>query len=349
MISQRDTLKAFTDAAADAVARAIAAVQRDAQKERELRDAEHRARLAELDGRVLSVIDLERKLTERLATLKDGEPGPAGKNGRDGFSLRDFDTELLTDGKTVRFKFLQNGTDDSYEYEEHHDLKFAVRDGVDGKDGTDGIPGVDGKDGSPGRNGADGLPGQNGRDGVDGKDGERGPEGSPGKLPTVKAWEDRVFYEGDVVAIDGRSFQALRDTGREPPHVDWICIAERGADGADGKDGTDGQDGRSFRVRGTWLEIVDDYRSLDVVALNGASFIAKRDNPGACPGEGWQMIAGQGKRGQPGQKGDRGERGEAGLPVVAAQIDGEGILTLTNGDGSQVTCDLYPLLSKLAH
>jgi hypothetical protein len=60
------------------------------------------------------------------------------------------------------------------------------------------------------------------------------------------------------------------------------------------------------------------------------------------------MMAAQGKRGQPGQKGDRGERGEPGLPVVAAEIGPDGILKLTNGDGSQVDCDLYPLLSKLA-
>jgi len=29
-------------------------------------------------------------------------------------------------------------------------------------------------------------------------------------------------------------------------------------------------------------------------------------------------------------------------------IDGEGLLTLTNADGSTVECDLYPILTKLA-
>jgi hypothetical protein len=29
------------------------------------------------------------------------------------------------------------------------------------------------------------------------------------------------------------------------------------------------------------------------------------------------------------------------------EIDGEGMLTATNGDGSVVKCDLYPVLSKI--
>jgi hypothetical protein len=28
-------------------------------------------------------------------------------------------------------------------------------------------------------------------------------------------------------------------------------------------------------------------------------------------------------------------------------VDDDGMLTLTNADGSRVTCDLYPLLSRL--
>ena len=48
-------------------------------------------------------------------------------------------------------------------------------------------------------------------------------------------------------------------------------------------------------------------------ALRG-SFIAKKDNPGPCPGAGWQLIASQGKRG------DKGERGLQGIPGVAVFI-----------------------------
>ena len=49
---------------------------------------------------------------------------------------------------------------------------------------------------------------------------------------------------------------------------------------------------------------------------NGGSFIARQDNPGVLPGDGWQMIARQGQRGVAGEKGERGERGLPGVPVV---------------------------------
>ena len=58
------------------------------------------------------------------------------------------------------------------------------------------------------------------------------------------------------------------------------------------------------------------------------------------------MVA-QGKRGQPGPQGERGERGDPGPAIVAMNVSEEGLLTLRNADGSVVTCDLYPLLSKI--
>src|SRR5262249_61805526 len=61
----------------------------------------------------------------------------------------------------------------------------------------------------------------------------------------------------------------------------------------------------SHRIRGTF-DPKANYSSSDVVACNGASFIARRDNPGVCPGAGWQMIAAQGKRGIAGEKGEPG-------------------------------------------
>ena len=130
---------------------------------------------------------------------------------------------------------------------------------------------------------------------------------------------------------------------------------ERGEPGTPGdpgpgrRTGKDGVDGRSFVIRGTWSE-TETYRELDVVVINGASFAAERDDPGPCPGDGWQMIAAQGKRGNAGERGAgaRGERGAPGPPAVALDVNDEGMLTLTNADGSTVTCDLYPLLARLA-
>src|SRR5262249_51924342 len=137
--------------------------------------------------------------------------------------------------------------------------------------------------------------------GPPGPSGPRGEQGPPGKLPLVKLWvSETVFYAGDVVAYDGGTFQATRDTGQPPSHSDWICLA------------TAGRDGDSITVRGP-VDETAEYRRLDVVALNGGCFIARKDAPGPCPGSGWQLLASQGKRGVAGEKGERGERGPTGL------------------------------------
>jgi hypothetical protein len=147
--------------------------------------------------------------------------------------------------------------------------------------------------------------------GPPGPSGPRGEQGPPGKLPLVKLWmPETVYYEGDVVAYDGGMFQAKRDTGQSPSHADWMCLA------------TAGRDGKSFTVRGTFNEIAE-YHRLDVVALNGGSFIALKDAPGPCPGSGWQLIASQGKRGVAGEKGERGSPGPKGDPGLSgATISG---------------------------
>src|SRR6516165_8755386 len=142
---------------------------------------------------------------------------------------------------------------------------------------------------------------EKGATGPPGPSGPPGGQGPPGKLPLVKLWvPETVFYAGDVVAYDGGTFQAKRDTGQPPSHADWICLA------------TAGRDGNSITVRGTFNETAE-YRRLDVVAFNGGSFIALKDAPGPCPGAGWQLLASQGKRGIAGARGERGERGPTGL------------------------------------
>ena len=141
--------------------------------------------------------------------------------------------------------------------------------------------------------------------GPPGPAGPRGEQGPPGKLPLVKLWTpETVHYEGDVVAYDGGTFQARRDTGQPPSHADWLCLA------------TAGRDGKSITVRGTFDETAD-YHRLDVVALNGGSFIALKDTPGPCPGPGWQLLASQGKRGAAGEKGERGPPGPQGDPGLS--------------------------------
>jgi hypothetical protein len=148
------------------------------------------------------------------------------------------------------------------------------------------------------------------QDGPPGPQGERGERGEPGE------------------AITG------------PP-------GEPGIQGLPGPPGEPGGEGRSFTIRGTWNPS-SEYRVLDVVMLNGASFAARVDGPGPCPGEGWQMLAAQGGYGKPGKPGERGERGPPGPVATALEVDPEGMLTLRFGDGSALGCDLYPLLSRLA-
>jgi hypothetical protein len=111
-----------------------------------------------------------------------------------------------------------------------------------------------------------------------------------------------VHYTGEVVTHLGALWQVKQDTGQAPPHADFLCLARAGQDG---------QDGRTPQVRGLW-RADGEYRALDLVALNGSSFIARCDNPGACPGDGWQLIVSAGKQGKPGEQGPQGLQGEKG-------------------------------------
>jgi len=77
---------------------------------------------------------------------------------------------------------------------------------------------------------------------------------------------------------------------------------------------------RSLEVTGTYDGSVK-YRQLDVVALNGGSFVAKVDDPGVCPGPGWQLIACQGRAGRPGPQGESGRNGRDAAAIKSWQID----------------------------
>jgi hypothetical protein len=164
-------------------------------------------------------------------------------------------------------------------------------------------PGERGERGPIGPQGERGLQGERGEKGESGKPGpkgEQGPEGPRGKLPIAKLYQqDSVTYEAEVVCYGGSMFQALKDTAQVPGGSDWICLALAGRDAI------------TLQVRGTYKP-GEQYNNLDVVAMNGASFVARKDNPGPCPGPGWQLMAAQGKKGEKGQPGERGPRGEKG-------------------------------------
>ena len=213
--------------------------------------------------------------------------------------------------------------------------------GERGEIGPPGERGERGAQGAPGEAvtgppGEQGLPGPPGEPGAAGEAGPRGAEGPPGKLAVVKVWPGGVAYEGDVVVWGGETFQARCDTAQEPPGEDWNLLAAAG------------RDGRQMSIRSTY-STEEAYRAFDVVVAGGSSFIARRDGPGPCPGDGWQLIAQRGQRGERGEAGARGEPGHRGPPgrIATATIDDNGLLTLTAEDGAMVTCDLYPLLARL--
>ncbi len=177
--------------------------------------------------------------------------------------------------------------------------------------GPEGRRGPKGEAGDKGERGEPGKPGATGAAGLDGKAGERGQKGEPGTLPVAREWAPGiVHYAGVVVTHGGGTWQASCDTGQAPGHADWVCLARPGIDAAIPK------------VRGTWSD-AEVYAALDIVALGGSSFIARREAPGPCPGEGWQLIASagrQGSKGPPGERGEAGAAGARGLPGASAPV-----------------------------
>jgi hypothetical protein len=213
--------------------------------------------------------------------------------------------------------------------------------GPHGPKGEKGDKGDRGELGHVGAAGPKGERGEKGQNGSNGRDGERGPPGPQGKLVVAKAWQaDKVHYEGEVVTHNGATWQAVRDTGHAPGGRDWQCLA------------TAGVDGRSFIVKGTF-DLNATYVRHDVVITDGNSFVAKKDNPGACPGDGWQLLAASGRRGVAGQKGEKGEKGskgDQGLPGVGItnwRVDKKAYrLLLTMSDGKETALELRPLFEQ---
>jgi len=256
----------FIDAATDAVARAIAGVQREADRAEQLRAAEHRAFMAEQREVLAGMV---RKIEARLAEVrdgidgkdgadgidgadgkdglpgKDGEPGPAGRDGaagRDGLDGKDG-----ADG--------QPGPQGE-----------PGRDGADGKDGAPGRDGIDGKDGEPGKDGVAGAPGRDGAGGRDGEPGQTGPQGEPGRDGTDgkdgrDGTDGKDAYPGearglfdpagtyralDVVSFNGCEWRAKRNAPGELPGDGWMLSASRGKRGDRGERGLTGNDGASL-------------------------------------------------------------------------------------------------------
>jgi len=162
----------------------------------------------------------------------------------------------------------------------------------------------------------------------------------PGRLPVARTWQPEcVVYEGQFVSHNGSLWQAKSDTATTPGGDAWLCVARAG------------RDARMLTVRGTY-DGREKYQQLDIVAMGGGSFIAKYDNPGSCPGDGWQLMCKQGKTGRPGYRGppgDKGEKGDPGVSTVSWQVDSAQYrVSPLMSDGTVGSMlDLHPLAQQL--
>jgi Collagen triple helix repeat (20 copies) len=259
-------------------------------------------------------VNMQLAVDERLAKLRDGEKGERGLPGEQG--PQGAPGEKGEPGA-------KGEPGEPGEPGQRGDK------GEPGEKGDQGLQGKDGQHGDPGPQGAQGLAGDRGEKGDEGKPGERGlpgpqgekgltgdrgEQGPPGRLSAAKQWKPGITYQGEVVMHAGATWQARRDTPHAPHLLavnrdnenDWDCLAAAG------------RDARTPTVRGTF-DPEATYAALDIVALNANSFIARSDNPGPCPGDGWQVMT-QGKRGVAGERGAQGERGPKGDPAPAVTI-----------------------------
>lgn len=116
-----------------------------------------------------------------------------------------------------------------------------------------------------------------------------------------------------------------------------------GKDGAPGPEGQPGKDARQGDARGLF-DATAEYLKNDVVALNGSGWIAKHDNPGPLPGDGWMQLVRPGKTGERGLRGERGEPGRQGLPGVGVEdvlIDGYDLVVVMS-DGRMLKRSILP-------
>jgi hypothetical protein len=271
-----------------------------------------------------NIVVWDKLINDKLASLKDGVDGKDGPTGAAG--------ERGEKGE-------QGSAGPAGETGLRGEAGLQGLQGIEGARGETGSMGEKGDRGEVGPQGPQGdkgeagARGEKGDTGITGASGERGEPGAVGKLPKVIKWiEGSVSYESDVVTHNGGLYQALKDTGKTPGTNDWLCLA---APGTDGKDGRDGEDGKSFTIRDTF-DPQAKYKALDVVTLDSKWFVAKYDDPGACPGAGWKSGPGIGRTGKPGERGAQGPKGDIGQAAQA----------IVGWDIRTKTYEAYPIMSS---
>jgi len=113
--------------------------------------------------------------------------------------------------------------------------------------------------------------------------------------------QEREFFHGVMAEVIARL------------HVDILDEAKAAIDQA-----------LARKIRGTWTA-QGKYNVNDVVAKEGGSFVARKNDPGPCPGDDWQLLARQGSRGIAGPKGDRGPSGRS---ITSWKVDRQHFLVI---------------------
>jgi hypothetical protein len=150
---------------------------------------------------------------------------------------------------------------------------------------------------------------------------------------------------GTCLAVARRALDEVRSLARIPGPRGF-----KGERGEQGETGPAGRDGYPGAARGLY-DAQAQYRSLDVVTLNGSEWRARCDEPGPLPGDGWMLGAKKGEPGKPGPRGAAGERGEIGPPgppgvgLTAIEFEDWSVV-FTLSDGVVKVCDLRPLFER---
>lgn len=370
--------ESIPDALRDAIGQVISEQRRQWRRERELIEAQAQVILADLRASVVTLqatverqlhdalMRFESQIMDRLGALRDGEkgdPGAAGERGPEGPRGPDgvagpagepgaagAKGEAGTDGQQGAAG-ASGARGEKGETGERGAAGEPGKAGEQGPTGSKGEPGAAGErgpagaDGGPGpegKIGPQGLKGEPGAIGERGERGEKGERGADGTMPIARTWKAGVFAAGAVVTHKGATWQAIRETDDEPPTSDWIELVPAGADG------------RSPQVRGLW-QADDKYEALDIVARDGGSYIARKADPGPCPGDGWQSLVKPGKTGKDGSSGPAGERGPAGpagepgrtVKLVGWRIDRANYCAIAKmSDATEVSLSLRELFEQ---
>src|SRR5262245_55310385 len=315
-----DNSSMLPDALANALARVIAEREIDFKRQLGVVESESRAIIAELRAVVAdqraALVQLaeevrkslrdqldtnERKVSDAILNVKNGEVGPAGPKGDKG--------EKGEPGEKG-------------EAGEKGEPGPVGPSGDSGVPGEAGPPGPPGPQGVPGEAGAAGLPGSQGEPGPVGPQGLPGPHGEPG--PEGPKGEGLPGRDG-LPGLPGRDGASGKDglAGKDGKDgVGFECVEEETLDGGRvlvRRYRSEAGRTKAFRhtphnviYRGVWKE-GQEYQTGDMVSRENSQWIELTDtikSPGSS--KDWQLSTRPGRDGKSGKDGKDGERGPQG-------------------------------------